>query len=201
MLTSLANVHEQFFSLFKPIVNIPKGTDTVAFPVRYARESKEDYTEVKPENYPQITLLDYMPEFDNDWADTYKKRYGAFSKSEEGDDKPFNRAVEFLEPLYFMIKYDVTAFSKDAMVKWAVDDYFKSKYRQQGKFVFNKTVINTVNYNSTVGDVVGYTVVGNEIERSDGVFEQNYQFTIKCMVSITTGVDVELVEQLLINRQ
>jgi len=181
-----------------PSLEVEHGLVTLSIPVEYSRKSKKDYTELSDEKYPKCIIEDKLPELDPEWNDNYKKTYGDFTRDVDGN---IIKSYEFKEPLRFIFRYDVSVFTYGSLEKWSINNHFLSKYRKQGSFIFNKTVINTVNYDSEVGDVVAYVLNSSEISRRDGIFEMHYEFELKTHIAITKGTEYETVQQLIINGQ
>lgn len=197
MLTSLRNTHTEFFKEFQPQVTILDGTTPIVFPVHYARESKKDLTQGRKESYPQISILDYLPEFDPSWADNGSKRFDGFRTT----NGKVSKTLVYEEPLKFLLRYDVTAFTKNPLHRLLIWEYFLKAYKQSGSIIFNKVEVSTTQYDQVVGDVVNYTMTPTEVNRTDGVFELNFEFALKPFIAVREPEDMDTVQSLLINNQ
>lgn len=199
MLTSVINVHDEFRKVIGATITVTDNTP-VDVPVRFARQSKEDWAEVAFESYPQVTILDYLPDFDPTWYQTYQKRIAGYNTPVSVTNNQMTKAFEVQDPIRFIFRYDVSVYCKNAYQKWLLNEYFLKTFSKQGSFMFNKTAT-VAEGGESIGDMVYYAVNPAEVLRTDGVFETNYEFTLKPMIAIQDAVDVDLVQQLLINGQ
>ncbi len=185
MFTTIKDIFSAFVSEF---TDTPIVVDSKTIPVIYGRKSKNDLTEVTKKSYPLISILDYTPKISEIYGKNYQQSLDDFTQLVAGK---YEKGKLFDEPRLFEYKIDVTLFTKDPYFKLSVNDYFFAKYEEIGNFEFNKVEIDDV----FVADIVPYKIEVTEIERSDGVFEVNYEFTLTPMVAIKDGEEKDLVTQ------
>lgn len=195
MLTSLQNVHEEFFKLFIPTITV----GSLVIPVRYARSSRLNLTEKSSESYPICVIYDKQPEFDTQWTDSFFEYVGGYRFNDISDTKKITDAYVYKEPIRFICSYDVTFYLKGIKDKWKVIDYILSNHGKNGTFVFNKVTLSNNQQEGDIGDVVFYDLTMYENQRQDGIVELNFQFQLSAMVDIQTEVDKTVVQTLILN--
>lgn len=192
MIDSLENVNFNFFKLFAgetlkdPIQLTTHLGDSFDVKVMYFKESSIDYTSTSKETYPVISIQEYLPEFNDDWHNdptNVVKRYSALKDLDS--DGLFDTVSWIKDPFYMTYRFDVSTATKDYHQNKAMINYMFVKYGNKGSLSFNSVD------NFDLADFVDYTVNSTDIERSDGVMETNYEFTIKCWVHITEVVEYE----------
>jgi hypothetical protein len=99
-----------------------------------------------------------------------------------------------IPPVRMEFRYDVSIVSKSYNEFLAMQDYFNSTFVSQTGFLFNKKVVD----GDEVGDVVLYTVRPTDIPRTDGVYEMNYEFTLKPWIYAVKPKEVELVQAIIL---
>lgn len=154
--------------------------------VTFFRESSNDFTEAQNERYPIITIQEYFPTFLDEWhndPDNVVKRFSALKDT--NNDDTFDTVSWIKDPFYMSFRFDVSSACKSFYQDKALAQYFLQRFGKRGTFEFNKEPI------SGIADYVKYNVVPNEVERTDGVFETNYEFTLKCWLHITSVEEYE----------
>lgn len=175
MITSIAQVNEEFFRLFS---TFSKKAD-----FRYAKSPSYDYAEAGvPQRYPCIAIQDYPPTLRDDWY-VDQKKYFDHSEGEEGHI--------FSRPLWMQFKYDVSIASKGYKEFTELCNSFNQKFKYETYFHFHKE-------GTEIDDYCPYTFNEADIPRTDGVFERNFEFTLSVWVYPQEGETVELVEKLAI---
>ncbi len=187
MLTSIRQTHSEFFRQFHNL-KIMVGDKSITLLSRYARKSSFDYVEEQENQiYPCIAIMDYTPVPSRDWFVDMKTYFGG---------KGFSELTGYLyrRPVRMEFRYDVSIVSKSYNEFLAIQDYFNSTFVSQTGFLFNKKVVD----GDEVGDVVLYTVRPTDIPRTDGVYEMNYEFTLKPWIYAVKPKEVELVQAIIL---
>ena len=188
MLSSISQVNEEFFRLFRGLSIKRKGKD-VTLNVRYAKMSSEDYSEEQDkQTYPCIAIQDYVPNPKQEWYVDMHPYFGGIT--EDGlSGFLYNR------PIWMEFRYDVSTATKSYYENVALQDLFLSKFQANVRFLFNKKLSG----DDEVGDVVPYTIRATDIPRNDGVFETNYEFTLSVWLYVREPKEVELVRKFIIS--
>lgn len=197
MLSSILNVYQEFFKLFKDVV-VCDGDTEIRFPAHYYKDSKDNITQSTIESYPQISIIDYALKINPEWGKTYQKRYDGYHKK-LSTDSVVNAAFEIEEPVLIDFTFDVNAFCKNAHHKWLIVEWFLKNFTCDAGMVFNKIEINSEQEDTTIGDYVDYKMSMSEPYRTDGIFEISFNFVITAMIQITEPKEVDLVRELTIN--
>ena len=187
MLYSIRQVNEEFFKKFAGIVVSVKGKN-VEVSVRYARKSSKDYVEEdKKQVYPCIAIQDYSPRLKDDWYLDMKPYFGGLSSDGL-------KGFLYRRPIWFEFKYDVSIVAKGYYEFMALKDYFLSNYVSEVRMVFNQKLTG----DNMVGDIVPYSIRENDMPRTDGVFETNYEFTCSVWVTPKEPTEVDVIQKILI---
>lgn len=188
MLSSISQVNEEFFSLFRGLTIKRKNKD-VTLNVRYAKKSSDDYSEEQDKQiYPCIAIQDYIPNPKQEWYIDMHPYFGGIS--EDGF-----KAFLYDRPIWMEFRFDVSTATKSYYENIALRDLFLRKFQSNIRFLFNKKLSG----DDEVGDVVPYTIRATDIPRNDGVFETNYEFTLSVWLYVREPKEVELVRKLIIN--
>ena len=188
MLTSIAQVNEQFFKVFFGLT-IPVGGKTKKILCRYAKKSSVDYSEEQDQQvYPCRALQDYTPIPKEEWFIDMKAYFGG--KSLDG-----LKGYLYMRPIWMSFRYDVSVVSKSYKEYMSLQDYFLQNFVYGERFIFNKHTLD----GSEVGDIVPYTIRDTDIPRVDGVFEKNYEFTCSAWLYPRAPEEVDLVQNIVIN--
>ena len=188
MLSSISQVNEEFFSLFRGLT-IKRKNKNVTLNVRYAKKSSDDYSEEQDKQiYPCIAIQDYVPNPKQEWYIDMHPYFGGIS--EDGF-----KAFLYDRPIWMEFRFDVSTATKSYYENIALRDLFLRKFQSNIRFLFNKKLSG----DDEVGDVVPYTIRATDIPRNDGVFETNYEFTLSVWLYVREPKEVELVRKIIIN--
>lgn len=187
MLTSIRQVNEEFFRTFHGI-KITLGGAEKQLLCRYAKKSSRDYAEEQDTQiYPCIAIQDYSPRIKKEWYVDMKAYFGG--KSLDGlTGYLYNR------PIWMEFRYDVGIAAKGYNEFMAIQDYFLKNFVYGVRLMFNKQLSGE----DLVGDIVPYTIRDNDIPRTDGVFEHNYEFTCSVWVQPQTPQEVDLIQRIVV---
>lgn len=187
MLTSIKQVHEEFFKQFFRL-KIPFKSGPQEVHTRYARKSSYDYSEEQDNQiYPCIVIQDYTPELKEDWFIDMRQYFGGLSSDGL-------KGYLYRKPVWMTFKYDVSIVSKSYLEFIAMQDYFLQHFVYGTGFIFDKKFAG----DETVGDVVLYKIRETDIPRTDGLYEKNYEFTLFPWVYPQTPVEVETIQEIVI---
>lgn len=188
MLTSIRQVNEEFFRLFYGL-KVTVGEEEKNILCRYARKSSKDYVEEQDTQiYPCIAIQDYTPKIKDDWYVDMKAYFGG--KSLDG-----LTGYLYKRPIWMEFRYDVSIAAKSYNDFLALQDYFMSHFVYGVRFIFNKRLSGE----DTVGDIVPYKVRENDIPRTDGVYEINYEFTCSVWLTPQESQEIELVQKIILS--
>jgi hypothetical protein len=193
MLTSLRNVQGEFMKCLvengqaNATINSPEGLLTV--PYTFARASAQTLAEKPKEQYPLISIYDYSPIIDTEWTRNFQQHVTGYHAYDNNGNPTKAFMVE--DPIRLIFRFDYTFFVNNPMHKYTLLDFVLKKFNTRGTFILNKIVLPD---GEEVGDVVNYTVAITENERSDGVFETNFEFTSKIMVAIKEPEEFDLIQ-------
>lgn len=171
----------------------------VPIPIRYARKSKLSLAEGFSESYPQSSIWDYFPEIDTAWAQNFQQYVDGFHDFSvpplvAGQPNLPAKAYLFEEPIRLLFRYDFTFYVNSPMARFSIADYMMKRFSPKGQFILNSVNVPGANSTTdTVGDVAGYNMLPTEVQRNDGIFEMNYEFTSKLMVLVKDPVEVDLI--------
>lgn len=187
MLTSIRQVHEEFFKVFyRTKVNVNGSLKDI--PCRYARKSSYDYSEEQSNQvYPCIVIQDYTPELKEEWYVDVRPYFGGLSSD-------CLKGFLYNRPVWMSFRYDVSIVSKSFTEFLAMQDHFLQNFVCKVGFLFNKRLTGE----NAVGDVVPYKVRETDIPRTDGVHEKNYEFTLSAWIYPQTPQEVELVQDIVL---
>lgn len=184
MLTTITNTTSEIMKLLSAIA-IPyktlEGNDST-IGVIYARRSSNDATEAEREQYPIAVLRDYIPELTNSFNQSDQRIFfGLHNYTTTDVGTPEEKTVaddvyEMEEPISYRFVYDLTFFVKDALQKYMVMDFMGTNYGKRGNMMLNAV---TLPDGDIIGDPVEYNMVVTELERSDNVFQLNYEFSFE----------------------
>lgn len=195
MLTSFVNTHSEILAILNGggsiAISIP---DAVTIPVFYSRESVRTVAQVHDEGYPQATIYDHFPRFDEDWNPNFQKYIDQYHDFTGVNGAP-KKAYIFSEPLKFILQYDFTIYVRHPMHRFAIMDYMAKRFGKTGAMCLNKVTLPE----GDVGDFITYTCDSDENERKDGVFELFYSFTIKPFINLTDPLECALVTNFNLN--
>jgi hypothetical protein len=186
MIDSLQNVSENMFKVFAgDNLDSPLSVPTYeggffTADVAYARQGSDGYAETSLERYPIVSIQEYAPEFLDEWhndAGNVAKRYSLLKDTD--NDGSFDTVSWVKDPFFMQFRFDVSTATKNFIQHKDFSEYFIRTFGKAGTFPFNYEPI------SNQADYVEYRVQGTNIERTDGVFETNYEFNLKCFVYIT----------------
>lgn len=188
MIRTIENVNEEFFKQFANI-QIARKNSFVVPNFRYAKKSSGDYTE-EDENqiYPCISVQDYSPRPVQDHYIVLHEYFGGLS--EDGLS-----GFLYRRPIWLEFTFDVSIASKSYHEYLAMQQYFLSHFVNNETFLFNQKLTEE----DAVGDVVPYTIRGNDIPRTDGVHETNYEFTLRVWLALTEPRDIECISEVILS--
>lgn len=190
MLYSIRQVNEEFFKKFTGIT-IPIKGKSVEIPIRYARKSSKDYVEEdKKQSYPCIAIQDYSPRIKDEWYIDMKPYFG-------GTSSDGLKGFLFRRPIWLEFRYDVSIVAKSYYEFIALRDFFLSNFTSEVSMLFNQRLTG----DDMVGDVVPYSIRENDIPRTDGVFETNYEFTCSVWVTPKEPTEVDIIQQIVLSGQ
>jgi hypothetical protein len=158
-------------------------------PVRYFKSS-EDYSEEEREAYPVISIQDYQPTFNP------KFHNDVFNYHVIGDND--GSLADIWRPHFFLdFKFDVGVASKEKLMYDLIRQKFLFKYGKKGVIWMSQyqDYKEAVDANKAVIGV-DYSIIPAEIERSDGIFETNYEFTVSAWFNAGSVDAVQMVEEL-----
>lgn len=184
MIRSIKQANEEFFRIFYGL-RIPMDGAEFAVNYRYARKSSNDYVEEQENQiYPCIAVQDYIPVPRKDWFIDLRTYFGG---------KDFTNLTGYLytRPIWMDFRYDVSIATKSYKEYLAMQDYFNQNFVYNKAFIFCKQLTGE----DTVGVVVPYTVRPQDIPRTDGVYETNYEFTLKVWVYARDPEEVQLIQK------
>lgn len=193
MFYTLQEVHDAFFKLFQPKVVVPLGSATLDIPVVYARKSNKSNDKKTLEGYPRIVLLDQTISHSKDWRPNDEKFVVGYELNQ--DETAYDKAWLTKAPLELLFNYQVSGYFANLQHKLAFMNWVFENFRAYGGVLLNAEEVN----GEMVGDVVTYSMITNETERADGIFEVNLNFTLKPLVHIEKVELLSLLEQLNIN--
>jgi hypothetical protein len=188
MLRTIKQTNEEFFRLFHGLKIPMDGTE---FPVlsRYARKSSKDYVEEQENQiYPCIAIQDYIPVPKKEWFIDMKSYFG-------GKDFQNLTGYLYLRPIWMEFRYDVSIATKSYKEYLAMQDYFNRKFVYGKAFIFCKQLV----VDDTVGVVVPYTTRPQDIPRTDGVYETNYEFTLNVWLYVKDPQEVQLIQKIVVD--
>lgn len=192
MFVAFKDLQSEFFKLFagqdlsSPVYSqLPEKN----IPVRYFKSS-EDYSEEEREVYPIISIQDYQPTFNT------KYHNDIFNYRVIGDVG--NGLANIWRPHFFLdFKFDVGVASKNKSIYDLIRQKFLFTYGLKG-VIWMRQYQDYKEPTEANLAVLGcdYSVIPSELERSDGVFETNYEFTVSAWFNSGSPDVVELVEEL-----
>ena len=194
MLTSILNTQAEMLKVLSQgngtaLHSIPfAGNPNIEVKVIYARASALTLAELSNEEYPKISVWDYSPVINTEWMQNFQTHTEGFHNYDVNGDPASAYSIQ--DPMNLIFKYDFTVFVKNPMHRYAVMDYMLKNYNSRGQFILNKTVLPD---GEAVGEVVGYNIILNEVTRTDGIFEMNYEFNIKAMVAVVDPSEFDLI--------
>lgn len=189
MITSIEQANEEFFKIFYGLEIPCKKKGNFKPVVSYANLSSYDYTEDSGQSYPCIILSDFTPTLKPEWWVELRETYGGVSL--DGLSGYLMR-----NPVWMSFKYDVGTFCKSYYENIAMRDYFLAKFMTEERFIFNSRLSGELE----VGDIVPYTMEETKVERTDGIFEENYSFDLSVWVYPHTPKEVnDIVEAINVN--
>lgn len=187
MLTSIRQVNEEFFRKFYGL-KMTMGGEEKTILCRYARKSSKDYVEEQETQiYPCIAIQDYSPRIKDEWYVDMKSYFGG--KSLDG-----LTGYLYMRPIWMEFRYDVSIAAKSYNEYLVMQDYFMKNFVYGVRFIFNEQL----GGDDLVGDIVPYTIRDNDIPRTDGVYETNYEFTCSVWLQPKTPKEVDLVQSIVI---
>lgn len=187
MITSIKQVHEEFFRTFHGLM-IPIRDIPTRIPCRYARKSSYDYSEEQDnQTYPCIVIQDFTPQLKEEWYIDMRQYFGGLSSDGL-------RGYLYNRPVWMSFKYDVSIAAKGYTEFVAMQDYFLKHFVYGLKLIFNKRLSGE----ATVGDVVPYEIRETDIPRTDGVYEKNYEFTLSAWVYPQDAEEVETITEVVL---
>ncbi len=193
MFYTLKDVHEAFFKLFQPKVVVPLGSATLDIPVVYARKNNKTNATKKLESYPRIVVLDQTITHSKDWRPNEEKFVVGYELN--ADETAYDKAYVTKAPLELIFNYQVSGYFENIEHKLAFMNWVFENFRAYGGVLLNAEEVN----GEMVGDMVTYSMITNEAERADGIFEYNLTFTLKPLVHLEKVELLDLVQQLNIN--
>lgn len=186
MLTSIAQVNEEFFKKFTNI-SVKRGEKSYIVPCEYYKKSSYDYSETDREVYPCISIQDYTPTpKDNHYIDM--RRYFGGVSVDNLKGYLYNR------PIWLTFRFDVSIASKSYKEYNYLKNYFLGNFVYAERFLFDTKS----DGETLIGDVVPYSVRTTDVPRNDGVFETNYEFTCDAWVYIKEPEEVELITTIIL---
>lgn len=190
MLTTVRQVHEEFFRKFYGLVMPIDGRDTTIL-CRYARKSSYDYSEEQDEQvYPCIVIQDYTPVPKKEWFIDMHAYFGG--KSLDG-----LTGYLYQRPIWMEFRYDVSIVSKGYNSFTVMQDYFTRNFVYGKRFLFNQKFSGE----DAVGDIVPYTIRETDMPRTDGLFETNYEFTCSVWLYPKDPEEVALIQKVVLSAQ
>ena len=187
MITSTVNVTENMFKQFAgtnlttPLSLTDGKGEAFDVGVIFFRESSRNFAEATKERYPLISIQEYFPQFLDEWhnePENVVKRFSLFKDTT--NDGKFDTVSWIKDPFFMSFRFDVSTACDNFYQDKALALHFLQRFGKSGTLEFNIEPI------SGIADYVDYTVTANELERSDGIFETNYEFTLKVWLHITT---------------
>lgn len=177
MYTSLKDIHNGFFNLFRPTVDLAGK----CIPVLYPRHSDREYYNKHREIYPQITVLDRTVKLSPDWNPNFREQIIGYEDS--NDSGEFDKAEIASEPIRIEIDYQVSAYFDDVIDKWTYQEWFISKFKKAGGLLLDAVRVDQfLDSAEYVGEPIDYTMEFSENERLDGIFELNASFIVRPFV-------------------
>lgn len=190
MLTSIRQVNSEFFRTFYGLKIDVEGTEKTIM-CRYAKKSGQDYAEEQENQvYPCIAIQDYAPTIKTEWYVDMKAYFG-------GKSLDCLKGYLYMRPIWMEFRYDVSIAAKSYNDFLAMSDYFMENFVYGVRFIFNKQLSGE----DLVGDIVPYTIRQNDIPRTDGVHETNYEFTCSVWLQPQKPQEIDLIKAIVIGYQ
>lgn len=201
MITSFHQVDLEFYKQFlgedlkTPFMEVTTHKmETIQVPVKYVKKSARDLTEENDEKYPMITIENFTPKIVPDYYYP-EQTYYANPRQAIVDEITYDLITEYFAQVPFDFRFEVS-IAADSESEWdALKLQFAKLFsvNKQKYFVFNKFSVpleGNLGTDSDVGDVVGYTLEIQEVNRTDGVFETVYVFVVRAWVQLTEPKDL-----------
>lgn len=161
MITSTLPVHAAFFSLFSPIITV----DEFSAPVHYAGAARDNFSELRREQYPVVSIQDYAPmDLNEMWCVSGERTF--YNERDTNNDGIDDTADEIGDPSFYEFRYDVSVATKDFKASQAFLSWFYRKFPRLGTIEIE-------------GRRYSYERTTVDLPRSDGVIEHSHEFKLK----------------------
>lgn len=212
MIDSIHNVDVNFYrtiagnSLSSPTLTlVTHRSKTVVVPIIHSRASAYGRTEIPTfhlDSYPTISILNFVPEVNNEWANTFwQDYYGGYDISEGNTTGVDDIVHEIPYGLPLEFRYEVNFAAKSESEFTAMKDYFFKNFKisNNNTLLFNSEIVSlddSFNRDTLIGDPVWYTMEMVDVPRTDGVLEGMVIFHLKVSVDAKDPVVMELLTRL-----
>lgn len=158
----------------------------LSVPIRYGRKSKHNTTETDMETYPCIIILDYAPKHNPDYSRVPHRRIDGYHNLDLSSNQ-YTKAYAYKEPVNFLWRFDVSIFSNDPLEFLRIQESLLAIFEDKGSIHVNKQTFEQ----GSVSDPVYYTMQIVDVDRTDGIRQGTFQFTLKPFISLEDGVLME----------
>lgn len=184
MFHKIIDVHNAVFKYFSERISEELGVH-----VRYARKSSHDYSEEQDAQiYPCVAIQEYFPVPKEDWWIEYK----GFHRATSVDG---STGYLYYLPLWMDFRYDMSVASKSYKDYVRIQQWFLENTIAEDEITLESFVVNGME----TGEPISIVTRAQDVPRTDGVYETNYEITFSVWLYTRRPVGFETVQEIVIS--
>lgn len=184
MFYKIIDVHTAVFRYFSESLEKDLGVH-----VRYAHRSSQDYTEEQEQQiYPCVAIQDYFPTPKENWWIEHKAFHRATSLNGE-------IAYLYYLPLWMQFRYDVSTASKSFFDHQQLQQWFLEHVVADDEITLQPIIVGDMD----AGEPISISTRVQDIPRTDGVFETNYEVTFDVWLYARSPISVSAIQDVVIH--
>lgn len=183
MFHKIIDVHNAVFKYFSERISEELGVH-----VRYARKSSHDYSEEQDAQiYPCVAIQEYFPVPKEDWWIEYK----GFHRATSVDG---STGYLYYLPLWMDFRYDMSVASKSYKDYVRIQQWFLENTIAEDEITLESFVVNGME----TGEPISIETRVQDIPRTDGVYETNYEITFSIWLYARRPVGIDTVQDVVL---